>query len=146
MKSLLFSLMITLVLNANAKNITPPPVFSIAKYYTERVVVDTTLDYLLSLNLDSFNQKPVDSLLSVLPTNYLRMKIIGMGNLRSANTLQIIYPNNIGVLIKVKDFTHMNPHGWSHEWDLNLFKLERIKCTEIWDGAALKNAECNLYD
>jgi hypothetical protein len=95
MKSLLFSLMITLVLNANAKNITPPPFFSIAKYYTERVVVDTTLDYLLSLNLDSFNQKPVDSLLSVLPTNYLRMKIIGMGNLRSANTLQIGVMNGI---------------------------------------------------
>jgi len=48
---------------------------------------DTTLAYLLSLSLASFEQKPVDSLLSQLPTTYIRRSIIGMGNLKVANYL-----------------------------------------------------------
>ncbi|MBK6937673.1 MAG: hypothetical protein IPH18_12905 [Chitinophagaceae bacterium] len=95
---------------------------------------DTTLTYLTTLSLTSFINKPVDSLLAILPINYTNRVIHGMGNLKYAKVLSVRYAGNIRVLIFVKNFVYMNPRSEIGQWDINLFKLENISCIEIWDN------------
>jgi hypothetical protein len=95
---------------------------------------DTTLAYLMTLNLEHYKAKPVDSLLSVLPGNFTQRKIHGTGNLKIANVLSVRYSGNIRVLIFVTEFTHMNPRSETLQWNINLFRQEKIDCIEIWNG------------
>ncbi len=95
---------------------------------------DTTLAYLMTLNLEHYKTKPVDSLLLVLPGNFTQRKIHGTGNLKIANILSVRYSGNIRVLIFVTEFTHMNPRSEILQWDMNLFRHEKIDCIEIWNG------------
>lgn len=92
---------------------------------------DTTLSYLVSLNLESFKNGPVDSFLSILPSGYLRQKIVGGGRPRYAEALMVIYPNGIVVHVVVRHFTHMNPRSKTLQWDINLFRQEDIDHIEI---------------
>jgi hypothetical protein len=97
-------------------------------------VSDTTLDYLLSLNLVSYQNHPVDSFLSILPSNFVRRKIVGGGRPRYADALLISYPNNITVHIIVRQFNHMNPRSNTLQWDINIFKLENLDHVEVHNG------------
>jgi hypothetical protein len=106
----------------------------------------TVLSQILALPLNTYIEKPVDSLLTLLPANFISRKIHGWGSLKYAQVLRIVYPNDIRVLIFVKEFTHMNRRSDSLDWNINLFKLEKTKCVEIWQGAVLKSSECLLND
>jgi hypothetical protein len=103
---------------------------------TESFLQDTTLSYILSLDLSYYRNKPVDTILNALPTNYSERVIHGMGNLKIARVLSVRYPGNIRVLIFVKDFSHMNPRNENCQWDINLFKQENVECIEVWNGTA----------
>jgi hypothetical protein len=107
---------------------------------------DTTLAYLSTLDLEFFKNKPVDSLLTVLPLNYTNRIIHGMGNLKYARVLSVRYSGNIRVLIFVKNFVHMNPRSEACQWDINLFKLENITCVEIWNNnLKISSGGCEDY-
>ena len=97
---------------------------------------DTTLTYLLSLNLNDYRNSAVDSFLSILPANYQSKKVIGGGRPKYADALMVVYPNEIVVFIVVRTFTHMNPKSNTLQWNINLFKLENIDHIEIHNGSS----------
>lgn len=110
-------------------------------------VNDTTLAYLLSLNLDYYKGKPIDSLLAVLPANYTDRRISGWDNFFYAKMLYIRYPDSSTVLIVVKDFVHLTQR-YSREmnWDFSLFRKETIFCIEIYKtgrGLLKPDEECS---
>lgn len=99
-----------------------------------QVPTDTTLSLLMNINLVSYNNKQVDSFLTVLPANYIKLKIVGGGRPRYADALLVLYPNNVTVHIIVRNFSHMNPKSNVLQWDINLFKMENIDHIEIHAG------------
>lgn len=126
-----------------ANNLTDNRNLKLASSSTSLSFQDTTLTYLLSLNLDYYKNKPVDTLLASLPSNYTNRIIHGMGNLKVAKVLSVRYTGNIRVLIFVKDFTHLNPRSETLQWDINLFKEENIDCIEIWkDNVLASSGRC----
>ena len=109
-------------------------------------VNDTTLAYILSLDLEYYKGKPIDSLLAVLPTNYTYRKIGGWDDYFYAKQLFIRYPDSSLVVIVVKDFVHLTQR-YSREmnWDFNLFRKETIFCIEIYKtgrGLLKPDEEC----
>lgn len=109
---------------------------------------DTTLAYLLSLDLNYYINKPVDSILSVLPDNFTFRKIAGWGNAWYARVLFVRYADSSLIAIFVKEFTHMDRYSSTMTWDLDLFKKELVYCiTLLHKGKLLKpNEECDPYD
>ena len=107
---------------------------------------DTTLAYLLSLNLEYYKGKPVDSLLAVLPANYSYRRIGGWDNSFYAKRLAVRYPDSSLVIIIVKDFTHLTQrYSRERNWDFNLFKKEKIFCIAIYKtgkGLLKPDEEC----
>ncbi|MBL7702419.1 MAG: hypothetical protein JNM14_09220 [Ferruginibacter sp.] len=93
---------------------------------------DTTLTYLVSLNLEYYKNKPVDSFIAVIPTNYLNMRIASPGNPKYAEVLSILYANKVFAWIYVYNFQFMNPRSETMTWDMNLFRKENIHHIEIW--------------
>ncbi len=113
-------------------------------------VNDTTLAYLLSLDLEYYKGKPIDSLLAVLPANYSDRRIGGWDNAFYARLLYVRYPDSSMVVIIVKDFTHLTQR-YSREmnWDFNLFRKETIFCIEIYKtgkGLLKPDEECNPFN
>ena len=107
---------------------------------------ETTLAYLLSLNLEYYKGKPVDSLLAVLPANYSYRRIGGWDNSFYAKRLAVRYPDSSLVIIIVKDFTHLTQrYSRERNWDFNLFKKEKIFCIAIYKtgkGLLKPDEEC----
>lgn len=92
---------------------------------------DTLLTYLSSLNLASFEDKPVDTFIAKIPTNYTSMKIFGGSREDYAGVLIIEYPGNVFIKVRVFEFTHMNPANPnklppSQAWNLALFRKEKV--------------------
>jgi uncharacterized membrane protein len=134
MKKIAIIILLSLHFSANANKVEGPRLIKFVN--TVNFLQDTTLSYILSLDLSYYRNKPVDTILNALPTNYSERVIHGMGNLKIARVLSVRYPGNIRVLIFVKDFSHMNPRNENCQWDINLFKQENVECIEVWNGTA----------
>lgn len=129
--------------SANASKVEGRPLLQFIN--KESFLQDTTLSYILSLDLSYYRNMPVDSILNALPSNYSERVIHGMGNLKVARMLSVRYPGNIRVLIFVKDFSHMNPRNENCQWDINLFKKENAECIEVWNGTTFASSiRCQL--
>lgn len=105
---------------------------------------------LASLNLASYQNKPVDTLLVHLPAGYTTMKIGGWRSQRLAEVLYIIYPGKISVGIHVRNFQFMNPHlvntsNPTQNWDINLFKKESIAFAIIYNDSFCINGCENQF-
>ena len=145
MKYIIFFIVL-FIINAKAKAEVPADVL----IKENRGVNDTTLAYLLSLDLEYYKGKPIDSLLAVLPTNYTYRKIGGWDNAFYAQRLAIRYADSSLVIIVVKDFVHLTQR-YSRElnWDFNLFKKEKIFCIAIYKtgkGLLKPDEECNPFN
>jgi hypothetical protein len=105
---------------------------------------DTIPSIISNMNFAYYHSKPVDSLLNHLPVGIVDMKIRGWHNLRRADVLYVNYPNNVFVAIHVKDFVFMNPNGSGNNpphinWDINLFKKEKINYVVAFNGSQCIN-------
>ncbi len=105
---------------------------------------------LSSINLVSYQGKPVDSLLAHIPSGYIAMQIGGWRSQRLAETLYITYPGKIYFEIHVRDFQFMNPHlvntsNPTQNWDISLFRKEKITYSIIFNGPACINGCENQF-
>ena len=113
---------------------------------------DTTLQKLVAINYEAYNGHTVDSLVKNLPKNYSEMIVSFTHRVDYGDVLSIKYPNDIYVEIHVSYFKYMNP--WLNKtnknlspkvnWDVNLFKKEKISHTIVYSGINCK-AGCK-YD
>lgn len=87
---------------------------------------DSTYNAINSVNFTQYINKPIDSILSVLPINYLEIKLYGHLTSNKVRYLAIEYAGGTQIYLFVKYFSHMNPVDPNRIWDLNLFKLENL--------------------
>jgi len=109
-------------------------------FFTDSILIAQ----LTSLNLASYQNKPVDSLLAHLPAGYTTMKIGGWRSQRLAEVLYVIYPGKVSVGIHVRNFQFMNPKlantsNPTQNWDINLFRKESITFTIIFKDSLCIN-------
>ena len=103
----------------------------------------TALPAILSLNLQSYIGKPVDSLLAVLPSNYnLRAFLPGsFGYCRGiAQVWGTTSYNSCGVSIFINNFQYLSfpMYTASKTWDMTLGKKETISFIRVYKN----NSEC----
>ena len=99
---------------------------------------------LSAMDLCAYEGKPVDSLLAHLPAGYIAMQIGGWRSQRLAEVLYVIYPGKVYVGIHVRDFQFMNPHlvntsNPKQNWDINLFRKEKITFSIMFNGPGCIN-------
>ena len=93
---------------------------------------DTTLNQLLSINEADFINKPLDSIIAILPTGYTRIKIYGIRN--TARMLSVRYPNKVWIELEVRQFAYMNPVDTNRVWDITLMRKENLYKRAIYKG------------
>jgi len=104
--------------------------------------IDTLLNYILALPLQSYIGKPVDSLFSILPANYTDRSFMPMGIGYSRGVFQSYGTsgaNTISVQIFIDTFQFMTfPNRTkTTTWNMNLAKQETISYIRV-----LKNNVC----
>ncbi|HEY0750086.1 MAG TPA: hypothetical protein VGD26_02955 [Chitinophagaceae bacterium] len=85
---------------------------------------DSIVNALLAINESQYINKPLDSIISVLPSGYTSMKIYGSRN--TARALMVTYPNKVWIELHVREFTHMNPEDRTWTWNQTLMKKEKL--------------------
>ena len=100
---------------------------------------DTTLNYLWSINLDNYKNKPVDTFLAKIPNGYLNFRILSPGNPKIAQVLSIEYTDDVYAWIYVYNFQFMNPRSETMTWDMSLFRKENVDHIEVWKGVDCYN-------
>lgn len=93
----------------------------------------------LQIDLNSYVNRSVNEFLNEIPLGYLISPIYSEGNLRYASRLNIYYASNVSFVIRVREFTHMNPYSFDRNWDFNLFKLEKIFRIQLYEGSTCLN-------
>ena len=79
-----------------------------------------------NIDFDNYVNKPIDSILAVIPTfTTAQAKIYGQSTTYNARVLAIEYPNQVTLLLYPKRFQYMNPYDPSQIWDFSLFRKER---------------------
>ena len=96
---------------------------------------NSTLDSLLAVNENQFINKPLDSIINMLPTGYTKMVIRGFRN--TARFITLGYPNKVWIELHVREFIHMNPDDSNRVWNLSLMRQEKLYKTVIY-----KNNTC----
>lgn len=85
---------------------------------------DSNLTALLSINESSYINKPLDSIINVLPSGYIKMVVYGVR--RTARKVTVLYPNSVWIELHVREFTHMNPEDYNKAWNLSLMRKENL--------------------
>lgn len=91
---------------------------------------DSTLNMLLIINENQFINKPLDSIICILPTGYIKMKVRGIRT--TARKITVLYPNKVWIELHVRDLTHMNPEDYNRDWSLPLMRQEKLFKTVIY--------------
>lgn len=94
----------------------------INKTYTQ----DSTFVALLLVNEYYYTGKPLDSIISILPQNYIEMKVVSGGHQYTARKLRVRYANEVWIELHVRDYTHMNPIDTNRVWNINLMRQENL--------------------
>ena len=130
---------IILLLNTATKGFSEsiPNNGSIRSHYV--YFTDTTLNYLSSINLDLYKNKPIDSFLAIIPSNYIGMKVYGHHIAKYADVLAVKYSDKVTIYIHVRQFQFINPRSETMSWDINLFRKENIHHIEIWKAVDCYN-------
>lgn len=108
---------------------------------------DTLIFFLQQLNLNNYYNKPVDSLLAVIPATPDSMRVYSNVDSRTrlffASELTVWYPDGIFLRIFVTQFNFMNPYSSSLSWDSILFRKENIFKVSIYkDSFTCINGWC----
>jgi len=96
---------------------------------------DSILSQLQSIDENQYIGKPLDSIISVLPTGHIKMVVRGIRT--TARKVTILYPNKVWIELHVREFTNMNPDESNRAWDLSLMRQEKLYRTVIY-----KNNTC----
>lgn len=106
---------------------------------------DTTIYPLItytSIDLQSFQNLPVDTFLAHLPAGYILSPLLPQDNLKTRTQICAVYGNHIEFYIIVRDFKYMNPYSLTGDWDVNLFKREKIARIELYqNGDCIKGCD-----
>jgi hypothetical protein len=101
---------------------------------------------LTNLNLAALLNKPIDSLIAVIPAGYTEIMVTSGCNAFLAGGIVITYPNNFCIDISAKDFQFVTRHNVNHlqpaiAWPVNLMRKEKIGSVTIYKNwLALKSA------
>lgn len=98
---------------------------------------DSTVNSLLAINENQFSNKPLDSIIAVLPSGYIDMRIVAPTHRNTARLLRILYPSNVWIDLHVRNFVHMNPVDTNRLWNIALMRKECLYKTVIF-----KHVEC----
>lgn len=98
---------------------------------------DSTVNSLLAINENQYINKPLDSIINILPSGYNQIKIFSGGHLYTARKVRLRYPNEVYIELHVRHFTHMNPVDTNRVWDISLMRQENLYRTVIY-----KNNTC----
>lgn len=97
------------------------------------------ITFLQQMNIDSFYGMPVDSFLLAVPSNLYNLKVYGgshsQGAIFRASKMKIDFVQDghgPGVIIYVREFTHMNRYSSTATWDVNLFRQEKIYRIDVY--------------
>jgi len=93
---------------------------------------DTTLNQLLAINKSNYHNRPLDSIIAVLPTGYTKMKIYGIRN--TARMLLVGYPNKVWIELHVRQFNYMNPVDPNNVWNIAQMRLENLHSVTVYKG------------
>jgi hypothetical protein len=100
------------------------------KAYTQ--TTDSTLNQLLNIDSASFVNKPLDSIIAVLPAGYIEMRVVGFRN--TARNLRIMYANRVWIDLHVRQFNYMNPVDIYRIWNISLMRKESLNKVAIYKG------------
>jgi hypothetical protein len=100
------------------------------KAYTQ--TTDSTLNQLLNIDSASFVNKPLDSIIAVLPAGYIEMRVVGIRN--TARNLRIMYANRVWIDLHVRQFNYMNPVDIYRIWNISLMRKESLNKVAIYKG------------
>lgn len=93
---------------------------------------DPILNDLVNINKTLFINRPLDSIMSVLPSGYIEMKVVGIR--KTARNLRIMYPNRIWIDLHVRQFTHMNPVDPNRIWNVSQMRQETLYSVSVYKG------------
>ena len=85
---------------------------------------DPKLTALLAINESQYINKPLDSIIAVLPSGYTYMKIYGISN--TARQVLVAYPNEVWIGLHVREYTIMNPVDSTRVWNLTQMRQEKL--------------------
>jgi hypothetical protein len=129
---LLFVLVLVQFLSANES------VEGVSNYkcYNKIYLIDTVREILNGLNIDDYVDKPADSIIAHLPTNYTRRfftYVIPISNRVKyyVRSLVFKYRNGDKVEIIVNTHNYVNPIDPNKNWDLTLYKKENVHVISI---------------
>ncbi len=113
---------------------------SFYKYKTDTLPTLQLIPYLQQMPIDLFIGKPIDTLLSYIPSNFYNIKVypVGISNrgmMFNAGHLFISFTpdkNGPSIALWVNEFTHMNRYSPNSTWDATLFRKENIFKIQIW--------------
>jgi hypothetical protein len=100
------------------------------KAYTQ--TTDSTLNQLLNIDSASFVNKPLDSIIAVLPAGYIEMRVVGFRN--TARNLRIMYANRVWIDLHVRQFNYMNPVDIYRIWNISLMRKKSLNKVAIYKG------------
>jgi hypothetical protein len=106
--------------------------FFFAIVESEAQPTDSRLNVLLAIDESQFINKPLDSIIALLPPGYTRIKIYSGGHQYTARCLNISYPNKVGIDLHVREFTNMNPLDTNRVWNISLMRKEKLFRTVIY--------------
>lgn len=93
---------------------------------------DSTVNALLAIDESQFINKPLDSIIAVLPSGYIQIRIFSGGHLYTARKIGVLYPNRVWIDLHVREFTNMNPVDTNRIWDITLMRREKLYRTAIY--------------
>lgn len=101
---------------------------------------------LKAINLQHYQELPVDSLLSALPAGIVSLNIRPSILLKRAHYLVASYGNDVTVFIFVARFRFMNPEfaptgDPDQNWDINQFKKESLTYAVIFNFSCINGCE-----
>lgn len=106
----------------------------------------TTLESkLTNLNLASFINKPIDSLLAKIPVGYSQMIVTSGCNVFLAGGIAIGYPSEYDIDIRAYDFQHVTRRNISRvpsaqAWPIHLMRKEKIASIVIYKNWTVINS------
>ncbi|MBL7729615.1 MAG: hypothetical protein JNM88_00440 [Chitinophagaceae bacterium] len=105
---------------------------------------DSTVNALLAIDEGQFINKPLDSIIALLPPGYIDIRIIHGGHRYTARKLKFLYPNRVWIDLHVREFNFMNPLDTSQVWNITLMRKEKLYKTVIYKHVNCYR-NCDVY-
>jgi hypothetical protein len=93
---------------------------------------DSTLNRLLNIDSALFVSKPLDSIIAILPSGYIQMRVVGIRN--TARNLRIMYSNRVWIDLHIRQFNYMDPVDVNRAWNVPLMRKEILYKISVYKG------------